>query len=239
MTRETGESGLDLIAARQLRLWEARRLAQMQRELEEKKEGEVVNPYVTISREVGSGGRSIGKRVAERLGWEFFDRELVEHMASAAHVRKSVIESLDEKTMDGIREWISTLIDRDSLSHDHYLKHLMTVLMTIAGHGRAVIVGRGANFVLPPERGLRVRIVAPLEKRIEAIAGMEGLDHVEARRKVIDRDRQMAEFIRLHYNKNLADPVHYDMVLNADSLGIDCCVDIIVMTVNMRLKNLA
>lgn len=238
MAKNVKDSGLDQIVARQVRLWETRRLGERERQLEEKKVEETIKPYITISREAGSGGRIIGQTVAERLSWEFYDRELVEHMAKIARVRQSVVESLDEVTMDGIKEWITTLIDHGSFSHDQFLKHLMTVLMTIARQERAVFLGRGANFVLPPEQGLRVRIIEPLEMRAEEFGKLSGMKPDEAKKEVLSRDRQIQDFVRQQYGKDVTDPSNYDMVLNRASLGRDQCVDQIVTAAQMRLKEL-
>jgi len=238
MAKKLKETGLDQIAARQMRLWETRRLGEQERQTEEGKVEGTIEPFITLSREIGSGGKSIGNTVAERLSWEYFDRELVEHMAKVAQVRNNVVESLDETTMNGIQEWITTLINRDSFSHDHYLKHLMTVLMTIARHDRAVFVGRGASFVLPPERGLRVRIIAPLEMRVEEMQVVLGVGYQQAENDVLERDRQIQDFIKQHYRKDVTDPVHYDMVLNRAFLSTDSIVDQIVTAAQIRLKEL-
>lgn len=238
MARKLKDTGLDQIVARQVRLWEIRRMGERERELEEKKVEETIHPYITISREAGSGGMIIGRNVAERLTWGFYDRELVEHMAQVARVRQSVVESLDEVTMDGIREWITTLIDRDSFSHDHFLKHLMTVLVTIARQERAVFLGRGANFVLPPERGLRVRLIEPVDMRVEEYAKMFDVGSEEARKDVLSRDGQIRDFVRQHFNRDVEDPANYDLVLNRASLSREQCVDQIVAAVQIRMKEI-
>ncbi len=239
MTGKLKDTGLDQIVARQVRLWEIRRQGERERELEEEKVEETIQPYITISRNAGSGGQIIGRNVAERLTWGFYDREIVEHMAKVARVRQSVVESLDEVTMDGIREWITTLVDRDSFSHDHYLKHLMTVLLTVARQERAVFLGRGANFVLPPERGLRVRIIEPLEMRVEEYGKTFDMKSAEARKEILSRDRQIQEFIKQQYHRDVADPANYDLVLNRASLGREQCVDQIVAAVQIRPKELS
>jgi cytidylate kinase len=236
MKNEVNGSGLNQLVARQVKLWEGRRLAERQREKARGRVEETIEPYITISRQFGSCGSIVGEKAAMKLGWECFDKELVEHMASVAHVRQSVIESLDEKTMDGIQEWISTLIDRHSFDHEYYLKYLMTVLMTIARHGRAVIVGRGANFVLPPERGLRVRVIAPLEQRIAEMGRRLDVGYEETKKMVLERDERMDEFIQQQYKREVSDPAYYDMMLNTGTMRIDDCVEIIVHALRTRFK---
>jgi cytidylate kinase len=238
MAGKVENTNLDQIVARQVRLWEIRRLGEREREIEDRIVEEAIQPYITISREAGSGGMIIGRNVASRLSWQFYDRELVEHMARVAHVRQSVVESLDEVTMDGIREWITTLVDRDSFSHDQFLKHLMTVLLTITRHERAVLLGRGANFVLPPERGLRVRLIEPLEMRVLEFGEMYDLEPEEARKQVMSRDRQIQEFVRQHYRRDVTDSTNYDVVLNRAFLSREQCVDQIVAAAQIRLREM-
>ena len=74
-------------------------------------------------------------------------------MAESAHVSVQLLETLDEKGATMLEEWISSLVDSRHLWPDQYLQHLMKIIGTIGKHGRAVVVGRGANFVLPPEKG--------------------------------------------------------------------------------------
>jgi len=131
-----------------------------------KKEAEVF-PVITISREPGSGGRIVATVLAEKIGFDLFHQEIINEMAESAQVSSRVLETLDEKGLSVLEEWITSLVDKRHLWPDQYLRHLMKVIGTIGKHGSAVIVGRGANFVLPPEGRIRVRIVAPLDVRVK------------------------------------------------------------------------
>jgi len=145
-------------------------------------EKEPVPPIVTLSREPGSGGRLVAEGLAECSGLDIFHQEVIHEMAQSAKVSKRLLETLDEKRISMIEDWISAAIRERYLWPDEYLQHLMKVIGTIGEHGGAVIIGRGANFILPPESRFRVRVIAPLEMRIEMVAKSYDVAPEEARR---------------------------------------------------------
>ena len=126
----------------QVKKWELTRI-------EKKVEEEIVTVF-TISREPGSGGRIIARELSENLDLDLFHQEILHEMAKNAKVSTMLLETLDEKAFSVLQDWTATLIDRNHLWPYQYLKHLMNVIGTIGEHGNAVLVGRGANFILPP-----------------------------------------------------------------------------------------
>ena len=125
-------------------------------------------PVLTVSREPGSGGSIVANKVAEDLGLDLFHQEVVHEMANSAKVSEKVFETLDEKGLNTLENWISSLGGNTRhLWPDKYLEHLMRVIGTIGNHGRAVIVGRGANFLPSSRTRFRVRVIAPLENRVK------------------------------------------------------------------------
>jgi len=178
-------------------------------------------PVITISREPGSGGRIVATVLAEKLGLDLFHQEIINEMAESAQVSSRILQTLDEKGLSVLEEWIASLVDNQHLWPDQYLRHLMKVIGTIGKHGNAVIVGRGANFVLPPEGRLRVRIVAPLDARVEHVSGSFGVSAEEAKRHIIRTESERRAFIRKYFNSDIADPINYDMVLNTGTLSVE------------------
>ena len=167
----------------------------------------------------------MGRLVAERLGFRYYSQELVHDIAEAAHVRQQMVESLDERVQDGISEWVSGLIKRGVFAPTDYLRNLSKVVLTLGRHGQGVIIGRGAHFILDATTTLRVRVVAPLEMRVARIAKRDELTEDDARAKVIRIDSERVAFNKRHYNADIADPSHYDLVVNAGTLGVDGAVD--------------
>ncbi len=225
---------VDKLTFKQVSLWEVRKKLQQGTEKKEFKEP-YERGYVTISREAGSLGNYIAQRLAEKLGWQVFDRQIVDYIATTAHVRKSVIESFDEKKQDEIKTWVQAIIDSDTLSPDRYLGHLMSVIFAIAEHGRAIILGRGANFILDPQKGLRVKISAPLEMRIIQIMHEMQLTRKEAQRYLAEHDSQRLAYIRRYFHRDADDPLYYDLVINTEFMPLETVVDIIICALKSKL----
>ena len=210
----------------QVRKWEMFRT--------EKKKEEGRAPIVTVSREPGSGGRIVAERVAERLGYDLFHREVIQEMAESADISSRVLETLDEKGLSVLEDWISELVNERHLWPDQYLKHLMKVIGAIGRHGRAVIVGRGATFALPAERRFSVRIVAPLEVRVQNVARNFDVPADEARRRVLRTESDRRAFTRKYFHADIADPIYYDLVVNTGRLGIRAAKEAVVSALECR-----
>ena len=192
----------------------------------EKKKVEAA-PVITISREPGSGGRIVAKGIADKLGFDLFHQEVIHAMAESANVSERLLETLDEKGLSVIDDWVSSLVDDRHLWPDQYMQHLLKVIGAIGRHGRAVMVGRGANFVLPPEKRFRVRVVAPRKLRVERVAREFGVSVGDAERRVMQTEANRRAFIRKYFHGDIADPTNYDMVINTGTVNIDTAVEII------------
>lgn len=182
-------------------------------------------PVLTISREPGSGGRIIAEKLSQRLKFNLFHQEVLHEMAASAKVSAQLLETLDEKGLSVLDDWIASLVNARHLWPDQYLKHLMKVVGTIGRHGRAVLIGRGANFILPAERRLSVRVIAPLEMRAAKVADTFKVKLEKARRRVIKTDSERKAFVRKYFNADIANPLNYDMVVNTGSMPLDGAVD--------------
>jgi cytidylate kinase len=194
--------------------------------IKEKKEA-IAFPVITISREPGSGGRVVATELGKKLGFDVFHQEIINEIAESAQVSTRVLETLDEKGLSVLEEWITSLVDNRHLWPDQYLRHLMKVIGTIGKHGNAVIVGRGANFVLPPEGRIRVRIVAPLDVRVENVSRNFGVSAEDAERRIIRTESERRAFIRKYFNADITDPINYDLVLNTGTLSIEAAANAI------------
>src|SRR5688572_21904613 len=208
---------IDHFVDQQISLW------QEERRIAERKgiHPHTQQPMICISRQYGARGAAMGRMIADRLGFRFYSQELVHDIAEQAHVRQQVIESLDERVQDGIAEWVAGLIKRSGFAPTDYLRNLSKVVLTLGRHGKGVIIGRGAHFLLDAKATLRVRVVAPLEQRVARVAQRDELSETEARAKVVRIDGERVAFNRLHHNADIADPSHYDLVVNAGTLGVE------------------
>lgn len=209
------------IVERQMRNWE---LARHQSATQPPAEAtETIQFYIAISRELGSQGEQVADQLAQCLNWSKYDREILTYMSEQEEVRRRLYQALDERQ----RGWLQQLIDlfepmgTDAMrTRDEYFRRMCQSVIAIAQHEHAVFVGRGANFILPPSRGLSVRIVAPLKRRIARVMETTGLSEREARRRIYELDAQRAEFLVMHFGPRPYDPRRYDLVLNGGAMSV-------------------
>ncbi len=188
---------------------------------------------ITVSREPGSGGNLIAQELSEKLGLDLFHQEVIHEMANSAKVSTRFVQTLDEKAMNVLEEWIAALVDDRHLWPDQYLQHLMNVIGTIGEHGSAVMVGRGGNFIVPPQKRMRVRIMAPMDFRIKRVAAAFKVPVKTARRRVVRTESDRRAFIRKYFNADIDDPANYDLIINTGTIGIDQAVDSIISALGM------
>lgn len=183
-----------------------------------------IAPVITVSREPGSGGRHLAEALAKKYHLDLFHKNVIQEMAESAHVSERLLETLDERGLSILEDWISSMVNDRYLWPDQYLQHLMKVIGTIGKHGHAVIIGRGANFILPPEGRLRLRIVAPLNTRIQNVSRDFEVSKDEAKRRIIRTESNRRAFIRKYFNADISEPIHYDLIFNTGFLNIDTVV---------------
>ncbi len=181
-------------------------------------------PVITISREPGSGGRIIAEMLSIELELDIFHQDMIHQMAESAHIHKRFFETLDEKGMNVLEEWISSLVNDHHLWPDEYLRHLMKLVGVIGKYGRAVIVGRGGNFLLPPDKRFSIRIIAPKEIRVGNVMKKYGVGREEAKRRIIRTESDRRAFIRKYYNADIDDPLNYDLIVNTGSVSLEAAV---------------
>lgn len=193
-----------------------------------------LGPYVTVSREAESGGAEVARRVGEQLGWRVLGRELVEDLAHQLELEPRLLELMDETHIDWFSETLLNLFNSRLVLQGSYVSMLSRSIVLAACDGPVVIVGRAANLVLPPEFGLRVRIVAPRGLRVVALADREGLDLRAAGDRLDEVDASRADFVRRHYHTKAADPHQYDLVIDTARLGIDAAAELIHRALELR-----
>jgi cytidylate kinase len=195
-------------------------------------------PTITLSMEPGSGGSIVAQKIADRLDFDLFNREIVEAIAKSSEIRETVIASLEKDRLSGMEDFIASLVKDYYIHPDLYLEHLLKVINTIAKHGRAVIVGRGANFILPAHEIFAVRVIAPLEIRIRNVALNYKVAEEEAKRRVIRRESRRKAFVRHSFNADISDPLHYDMIINTAKMNIDAAVEAVIAAVMASLASI-
>ncbi|MEJ2220551.1 MAG: cytidylate kinase-like family protein [Desulfobacterales bacterium] len=220
----TKEESIVQFVKQQIRKWESG-------PAEKDRKSQVRIPVITVSMEPGSGGSLVAEAVADRLGFDYFHRDIIQGIAKSAKIRASVIDTIEKERLTGIDDFIASLYKSQYLYPGIYMEHLLKVVNTIADHGNAVIVGRGANFILPPDERFSVRVVAPLEIRIQNVVRAYKVPAEKARKRVIGRESRRSAFIRKSYNADIADPQNYDLTINTGGMRIESAVDAVIAAV--------
>ena len=193
-------------------------------------------PVITISREPGSGGSEIARRLAKALGMELIGSQIIQHVADSAKMSRKVIESLDEKEVTFRDTLLSSLFGEYRPWPGEYLQHLTRVIGTIGVFGNTIIVGRGANHILPPEKAFKVRVIAPLEYRIKYFMEDRGYSRTEAEQYVIKTENNRKAFVRKYFNVDVTDPRHYDIVINTGGMSLEAATMAIITAFRKRME---
>ena len=193
-------------------------------------------PIITISREPGSGGSEIARRLAKALDMDLIGAQIIQHVADSAKMSRRVIESLDEKEVTFRDTLLSSLFGEYRPWPGEYLQHLTRVIGTIGVFGNTIIVGRGANHVLPPEKAFKVRIIAPLEYRIKYFMEDRGYTKAEAEQYVVKTENDRKAFVRKFFNADVADPKHYDIVINTGGMSLEAATGAIIAAFKRKMN---
>jgi len=228
---------IEQIIERQVRLWELqRRLAEEGGETARKNLAHLgEGPWISISREWGAGGVELARRLAEELDWQVFGKGILTEIATNTQTLETVMEQLDERAIGGFNDYLTTLLIQGEPGQAAYLQEMVRVIWGLARQGKAIILGRGANWFLDQIYGLRLRVVAPRQQREKEIASREGLELSEAQRMIRDSDIRQQAFILQVFGKNSDDPLGYDLVLNTSGIDLDAAVQVVLTALQEKL----
>jgi len=183
---------------------------------------------IALSREAGTYGAAIARQVGDRLGWPVYDSELLRRIAEDLGVRRTLVDTIDERQRSWLEECLAALSPAPEVSEFTYFRHLMETVLSLAKIGSCVIVGRGATKALPFETTLRVRVVAPLEHRAAAVAREHGVSLAAATERVQITDRNRNRFVTSHFKMDATEPTNYDLILNAARFSVAECADLVI-----------
>lgn len=207
---------------------------------DEIKAGKPSLPVITIAMEPGSGGSVIADAVATRLGFRLYGKNILTAMAHKADVKASVLEAIEKGRPTPIEDFVSSILPKgDYVYRGDYLEQLKETINNLAIIGKAVIVGRGGNFILPVERRFAVRVVAPLEIRIKNVAFFHKVTLEEAEKRIAYRESRRKAFIKENFHKKIDNYMHYDLLLNTGRMDLETCTELVIGAVKGAQVNRA
>ena len=190
---------------------------------------------ITISREFGSGGRTIGRKVAEKLGIPFYDKELVEQIALESGFAPQYVEEHGEHSpgksffsyafahhgVPGVMNGLSTA--------DFLWNIQCNVILQLADKGPCVIVGRNADYILKDRKDcLHAFIHADMDFRADRIVRLYGESEKSPEIRLQEKDKRRRVNYQHYTGRTWGTAQNYDICLNSSFIGIDECADIIV-----------
>lgn len=188
------------------------------------------NRIITISRQFGSGGRTIGREVAERLGIPCYDHEVIEKVAEESGFAKEYIAEHGEYALRGnwlVNAFSSRSMKGHSTQDDLWLIQ-RKIILDLAERGSCVIVGRCADYILRGvENCLKVFICADMDKRADRIVRLYGEREDSPKKRLMDKDKRRKMYYQFYTETEWGAAENYHICLDSGELGIEKCVDII------------
>lgn len=203
------------------------------------------NYVITISRAFGSGGRTIGKMLSERLGIPYYDKDLIKLASEHSGINESLFGLADERISGGIFKKgkvydgeIKSPSGADYTSEDNLFSFQAKVIKELAEKkSPCIIIGRCADFVLADrENTLRIFIWADKDTCVKNTMDVCGWDRKESEKQVDKINRERSAYYKSHTGHDWADVRNYDLCLDTNKLGFEKCTKIIEDYINILYK---
>ena len=203
---------------------------------------------ITIARQYGSGGRTIGEMLANRLGIHFYDKELMKLASEDSGINERLFNTADEKVKQSVfskmfksdKAYTGEVISPESggfISDDNLFNYQAKVVKELAEKENCVIVGRCADYVLKDyDHVLSVFIHGPKYFCMQEAAKKINLTGKELERFITKTDKERADYYKYYTGREWTDARNYDLCLDSSKLGFERCVEEIIAYMNVRFK---
>jgi len=201
---------------------------------------------ITIARGYGSGGRTIGKMLAQDLGINFYDRELLRLASDDSGINEELFAKADEQLKKSLLFKVARKVykgelippDReDFISNENLFNYQAKIIRELAEQESCVIVGRAADYILKNyDNVVKVFVHAPLEDCVNTLMEMFGGTRKEIIKKIESIDKRRAEYYKYYTGRDWQDAKNYDLCLNSSKLGFQKCVEIVKAYLDIRFR---
>jgi cytidylate kinase len=197
-------------------------------------------PTICISRSIGAEGETVGRAVADRLGYRYVDEEVIDHAAERAELEPAVVADVERRKSTVAR--LLELMGEGAVSPlgvappeavraavpEADLRRLITdVIRALADEGSVVIVAHAASFALEGDDVLRVLVTGSPDRRAARISASEEIDERAAAKVIRDDDAARADYLNRFYKIRRELPTHFDIVINTDTLTPEVAAEVI------------
>jgi cytidylate kinase len=213
-------------------------------------------PVITIRGKLGSGAPEIGRKVAEKLHFDYIDRELIAEVACRLNLEEQDIiakemppctlrERIEEALQRGYATGVGVQgaylpISQIPLDDNRYLEALSSLIKELAQGHSAVIYGRGSQFILRDHpHTINISIVAPFKVRLKRVMEAMKISEDRAKHEINRFDNSAREFIKRLFGAEMEDPVHYDLVINTERFSFETAASLILEALRLKEPELA
>lgn len=189
---------------------------------------------ISIGRQFGSGGRQIGRQLAQRLGYGFYDRDILQAASKKLKMPEAILQRTDETSYNSL---LYSLVMSTKIApfEETLAKEEANFLHRQVEKGSCVIVGRCANYLFADDPALlSVYITAPMDVRVERVAERYHLDQDSAQKMIMSTDRKRDNYYYYHTNHRWSDMSQYHLVVDSAMLDLDGTTDLLEQVVRMR-----
>lgn len=206
----------------------------------------MANTIITIGRQFGSGGREIAKKVSEKMGIQFYDKELIALAAKESGLSESLFDGIEEKPTNsllyslvmGIQSGRGTYYRYgDVLNSDNVFRIQSQVIRNLADESSCVIVGRCSDYVLREQpRLINVFVHADMEWRVKRVMEIYQLKEKEAENMITKTDKRRNSFYNFYTNKVWGNVNNYHLSVDTSKIGLEHAAELIVSFCNMAVS---
>ena len=191
---------------------------------------------ITLGRQHGSSGREIARLLAEKLNYKCYDKEIVDEAANHSDFSRDLIDAFDEKRMSAfILHAGGYGLNENFRLNMQVVSAQFEAMRNIAEKGNCIFVGRCADYILRDHDDLiSVFILGDMDERLKCLERRQGLDEVEARKKIKEVDKDRSSFYRYYSDQTWGDAQNYDMCINSSKLGVEGTVQVILDYIKVR-----
>ena len=203
---------------------------------------------ITIARQYGSGGKTIGEMLAAKLGIEYYDKDLIYLASEESGINADLFMKADEKIKNSalfraiskVKPYNGELITPDSddfTSADNLFNYQAKIIKELASENSCVIIGRCADYVLRDfDNVLSVFVHAPKDFCMKKAAEKHSMSESDLEKFIAKTDKGRADYYKYHTGREWTDARNYDLCLDSSKLGFERCVDEIIAYMNVRIN---
>lgn len=194
---------------------------------------------ITISRQFGAGGKTMGKIIAKKLGYTFVDNDIIEMVAEKANVSTNWVRFIENEAGSKLLKFMSGMVsksfmerfledERGYIDEEIYVDALHAIIGQIADEGNAVIIGRGAQYILKDREDVfHLLLVADIEDRVKFMEEHYDLTPKQAYRVISREEKRRVNLYRIFGKEDYEQPYLYQMVLNLSRLTLEKATELV------------